>query len=832
MRAILTTLLFLIILSAQVQAAKLYGTVTDDKGEPLPFVSVYINKTTNGTTTNQEGKYFLELKPGNYEIVYRYVGYKINVQQVSISNKDIERNVSLELQTVELGGVVVRGDMDFAMQIIKKVQGRRTYYLDQVKKYSCKTYIKGMNYVENIPKSFMGRSINIDGLDSTRSGIVYLSESVSKYYFEVPDKKKEVIISSKVSGKSQGFTWNSALDFDVNFYENTLDVDFGERSFISPIASTATVHYRYTYVGNFLEDDILIHKILVTPKATGAPLFTGHIYIQEGTWRIHEIDFYLTKDAGVDFVDSLRLNQVYLPVTDSIWMVGTQRVDVFFSVGFVKVKGNGYYLGVFSDYDVGQENEVEQIAEEPKTVRKRERDFFKGPQIKVEDESNEKPEEYWEEVRIVPLTPLEIKDYNFKDSLEIVKESKEYKDSVDAKSNKYRFSNVLFGYSYRNSYKNIRWRFPSLFNALQFNTVEGGVLNCKFGFSKTDDKRLKRMDAEAAIRVNTEEQLYFNLKGTRRFNSINRMYLRVAGGSYVFQFNEDEPISPLLNSLYTMILEENYVKLYKKNYAAVAWGRELFNGFSFNASAEYSERVPLHNSSNLPKVYNDREKEVFTSNNPLDPSNNTAAFGSHNGLVVEMSVRIRFRQKYYEYPGRKINVRSKLPEVRLAYKKGLPGFFNSSTNFDMVSVGVEDEVRLGLVGTSEWKVEGGTFLNNENLTLVDYRHFMTSQVHVVDADFDRFKALSYYAYSASKTYAFAHLEHHFNRFIFNKLPLLRKLGWQTVAGFHFLYTQSNPNYYELTVGIEHILKVGRVDLVYSIQEGVKPQPHLRVSYGF
>ncbi len=819
MRArLVTTLLYFLLFSTSGFAAKLFGLVTDDMGEPLPFVSVYINKTTTGTTTNQDGQYFLDLKSGEYEIVYRYVGYKTSVQQVNIGNADVELNVRLELQSVELGSVVVTADKDYALEIINKVQSRRKYYLEQVKKYSCDTYIKGMNYVKNIPKSFMGRSINIDGLDSTRSGIVYLSESVSKYYFEAPDKEKEVIVSSKVSGKSQGFTWNSALDFDVNFYENTLGVEFGERSFISPIASTATVHYKYKYRGQYLEDGILVHKIRVIPRTSGAPLFTGDLYIQDGAWRIHEVDFFLTKDAGVDFVDSLRLNQVYIPVTDSIWMVGTQRADIFFSAGFVKVSGNGYYLGVFSNYDVGQSDD--------------DKKFFKGPQIKVEEESNEKSESYWEGVRIVPLTPLEIKDYSFKDSLELVKESKEYKDSVDAKGNKYRIANVFFGYNYRNSFKNIRWTFPSLIEAIQFNTVEGGVLDLDFGFLKFNQEERSRTSANAAVRVNTEQQLYFNLKGNHRFNSTNRANIGLAAGSYVFQFNGRQPIGPFMNSLYTMILEQNWAKIYKKNYGKVSWGQELLNGFNLNTSVEYSERVPLHNSTSLPKVYNDRDNSVFTSNNPLDPKGTSPAFKSHNAITISISARIRFAQKYYEYPKRKINMRSKWPEVKLKYQKGVAGVLNSSTNFDFASVGVEDEVRLGLLGETEWKVEAGTFINDANVPFVDYRHFMTSQVHFVDADFDRFKAMSYYANSSNDMYGLVHLEHHFNRFIFNKLPLLRRLGWQAVGGFHMLYTKNINTYYEVSAGIEHIFKVGRVDLVYSIQKGMIPKPTIRVSYGF
>lgn len=826
------------------EAARLYGTITDDNGETLPFVSVYVEGTTTGTTSNQDGQYFLELKQGDYTIQYRYVGYKTVTRNISITSQDIQMDITMQLQSVLLGSVVVTGDKDPALEIIHNAQEKRKFYLEQVKKYNCNTYIKGMNYAENIPRSFMGRSIKIDGLDSSRSGIIYLSESVSKYYFEAPNKEKEVIISSKVSGKSQGFTWNSALDFNVNFYDNVLDVEFGERSFISPIASTATVHYKYKYVGNYMEDSITIHKIQVIPRMSGAPLFSGYIYIQEGTWRIHEVDFYLTKDAGIDFVDSLKVNQVYIPVTDDIWMLGTQRFDVFFSVGLVKVKGHGYYLGVFSDYDIirpkvkAKKDEPKQELNQPlskrekKKAEKAERNFFKGPQIKVEEESNKKSEEYWEEVRIIPLTPIEMSDYTFKDSIEQVKETKEYQDSTDQENNRYRIGNLLFGYTYRNSYKNIRWRFPALFNMLQYNTVEGVVVNLGFGFSKSDEETYKRITTDADLRINTTGKVYYQLKAWRRFNMTNRMSLSIAGGQYPYQIGDRKSITPFLNSLYTLLLEQNHMKLYERTFGTVAWSRELFNGFSFNARVEYAQRKPLQNADNLPGIYVDRKNNEFWSNNPIDKTDPSDPFLTHKAFILRFGARYRIGQKYYEYPNRKVNIRSKWPDLRANYEKGIAGILGSKTNYDLIILSIDDEMRLGLVGTMEWKVAGGKFLNAATIPFVDYKHFSTSEIHIIQPEYDHFMALPYYGYSTNGQYVEAHVEHHFNRFIFNKIPLLRKLGWQTVAGAHFLYSSTNSNYYEVTAGIEHIFKVGRVDLVYSFEANKRPKPALRLSYGF
>jgi hypothetical protein len=49
----------------------------------------------------------------------------------------------------------------------------------------------------------------------------------------------------------------------------------------------------------------MLNKIEITPKRKTDPCFRGVIYIQENTWRVHSADVYLTKDAKIDFVDTL-----------------------------------------------------------------------------------------------------------------------------------------------------------------------------------------------------------------------------------------------------------------------------------------------------------------------------------------------------------------------------------------------------------------------------------------------------------------------------------------------------------------------------------------------
>ena len=54
-------ILFLILIANPVNA-QIKGKITDTNGNPLSFVSVYLEKTIAGTTSNDNGDYILNIK--------------------------------------------------------------------------------------------------------------------------------------------------------------------------------------------------------------------------------------------------------------------------------------------------------------------------------------------------------------------------------------------------------------------------------------------------------------------------------------------------------------------------------------------------------------------------------------------------------------------------------------------------------------------------------------------------------------------------------------------------------------------------------------------------
>lgn len=798
------------------QTFVLSGKISDTK-EGLAFATVLVKGTTTGVNSNADGNYTLRLPAGNYEVIYQYVGYSKKSIQVEL-NADKVLNVTLTTDGVSLKEVDVKAGEDPAYAVIRQAIKKRKYYQNQVKAYTCKAYIKGLQRLKSVPKRMQKMmSVGGDKFDSTMLGVVYLSESESKYHFRKPDDEKEIMYSSKVSGDNQAFSFNQLSDMNFNFYDNLIEIDgLSDRPFTSPINENAFLYYRYHMLGTVYEDGKLINKIQVIPRAKNGPCFRGIIYIQEDTWRITSADLLLTKDAKIDFVDTLYIKQLQAPISgDSIWM--PVNINFSFDFKFLGIKGNGYFNAVMKDFDIA-----------PIFPKK----FFKNEVLKVEDEANKKDSSYWIDNRPIPLTDEEIKDYRRKDSISKIKNTDRYKDSVDRKHNKFKFRDVFFGYNYRNSKKKWDVSVPGLITSgVQYNTVEGLNLSYRATFQKRyEDFRYQSLTGN--MRYGFSNYLWGGELDWRyvfkpeKFSQIN-----VNVKSIVEQYNPSNPVVPLYNTSYTLFFNDNYLKLFKETAAEVKYITEVTNGLIFNGAVKYAERASLKNSTD--QLIIDDKKKLFTSNDPRYSYTHDSLEPVNNALTVDVVFSIRFKQKYYTLPHQKMITGSKYPIINIGYKKAIAGL-NTQADFDLIKASVSDELKLGLFGRLDYYASGGYFLSAKKVFFADYKHFDGNQM-LVNARYSRnFFLLPFYTYSSNDWYFQAQAEHHFNGFIFNKIPLLKKLPAKEVVGARLLMNEKINTYYEINFGLEEVFKILRVDYIlgYGINNKVEQGFRIGINLDF
>ncbi|MBS1763594.1 MAG: carboxypeptidase-like regulatory domain-containing protein [Bacteroidetes bacterium] len=800
----LLTLFLILFLNLNAQSV-ITGNVTDSKGDKIAYASVYVKPSFAGTTTNTEGYYKLETTPGKHTLICQYLGYKLFKKEIELSTTPLKIDIRLEPESFALNEVVIKeGAEDPAYPIIRKTIAKRKYYLHEVDGYTCGVYIKGLQKLTKYPEKFMGQVVDFGGLVDSTTGIFYLSESVSEFSFRQPDKIKEEMISSRISGNSRAFSYNKASDMLFNFYENRLMAEgVSAKGFVSPIASDALFYYRYKLLGSVIENDRLIHKIEVTPKRNADPVFRGVIYIADDLWRLQNVDLYLTRDAGIEFIDTLRVRQTFVPVSNTVWMTSTNRFDFSFRIlGFV---GGGNYVGYFSDYKIN-----------PDFARR----TFTSEILRINNDANKMNVAYWDSVRPIPLTVDEEDDYRKKDSLQMIRESKHYLDSIDKRVNKFSVQNFfLLGYTYQRSYNKMTYSIKPIFNTIAYNTVEGWNVALNTDYTKYFENK-KRIDADGEVRYGLSNK-HWNANASFRylFNRFNESSIKVQGGTTVIQLNSENPISPLVNSLYTLWGEKNYMKLYEKQFGKVEYGKEWFNGFNADISAEYGRRNALNNTSET--HWKDYKNLSYTSNNPLLPGENTLLFEPHNYALMTLDMTYSPGVKFITRPDRKIRQESAWPKFNVTLRKAFPNLLQSKTDFLSFAAGMRHQIDFGMLGYLDYRGDFFTFIDKKQVYFPDNFHFNGNLTWFTNFNLSTFGYLDYYAYSTVNNASALHAEYHLNRFITNKIPYFRKLKLNEIVGFHFLHVKGLPEHYELTIGLEKF-GIARVDFVQSYSGRSKP----------
>jgi len=436
--------------------------------------------------------------------------------------------------------------------------------------------------------------------------------------------------------------------------------------------------------------------------------------------------------------------------------------------------------------------------------------------MKVNTDANKKDSAYWDEFRPVPLTGEETKDYHSRDSSETIRKSKPYLDSLDRKENILTLNKILLtGYSYSKSFEKKTFSISSLTENIQFNSVEGWNASLNTSYKKRfEDHRAKSLEGNMRYGFSNN---HFNgfLSASNRYNPLHDARWKIKAGTDVAQYNDNNPIGSFLNTMYSILAERNYMKVYEKYFASVMHSTEPVNGLRLRVEAEYADRLPLVNTSYY--TFNNIRNRIYTSNNPQNPYEDTPAFIRHQSMLITADVRIRFAQKYITRPYEKINTSSPFPTLIFSYKKSLPDILNSDNNFDYVSCGISGKKSFNLAGTFSYDIQAGKFLNLNRLEFMDYKHFNGDKILFTTLVNESFALLDYYTYSTTSPFLEAPFEHDFGGLILNKLPLLRKLKLSEIVQFNYVIVTGRLPYYEISAGIEK-LGVFRVSYAFSFIE--------------
>lgn len=660
-----------------------------------------------------------------------------------------------------------------------------------------KTFTRIDQTTRNIPyvsgRFFPGRS---------DTGIVFLSKVHSHFTTLNDQEATEEVISRRDFGIIRNIAWRESADYFFNPYVRfNYFRELSNRGYLSPFDEGFKNEYYVDHNGYF--DGTNHHVYSIRPRNPYEPLFHGKVIIDAETERLVYIHWELDGKQQIELVDSLSITQYYHPddsLQRPLYTSHSFYFDIFKNSGEYRseqVYANMNFLDGSPTYSPVV---IYQSAEAP------------VPEINVP----------------FYLTGIESRVVSDDLSYNIKWNKGEIADSLLQYYSDRPFQALFIKGMNLPFYENKHYvRVYPLWFGSGYNVVEGFYTrfihesNFDFQnerFKNTLDLRLGYSDVRLKFRNVTEWD--FNLRRPGK--------LALDFGNYVFQFNEAEPILPVINTFYSLFLGRNYLRLYNKTYAKVRYKQELINGLDFNVSVEYGQRSPLFNL-NDPINFSGASwnfltsEQDFFSNNPSRRSaddriiiDGQRGFNIHRGMVIDMDLVYQFRQRYKMIGGRKVKVDSDYPKVYLQYKKGVP-LAMAITDYDYLAGGVGSTTRFGNAGTTRFDFSGGGFLNRTNVPFIDFKHFNGLQTiflqRVQDrfSDIKQFRTLRYYDFSTDRFFLEAHLEHNFGGYLLSRIPFVNRANLHLVTGFNYLSSEFDAHFLEVFFGFDNIFKVAKIE---------------------
>ena len=824
------------------------------------FANIYIKELATGTTSNIDGEYHLDLQKGNWNLHYRYLGYQTKEVVVDMTENDLVMDVALAPQTYQLKEVkVLASGEDPAYYVMRKAIAMGDYYTKQVSEYNNMVYLKGSGKVTSVPKLFK-KQLEKEGITPNKT---FVTENISKIHFELPNKVEEEVISIRSSGLDEQA---DPMQFITANLYNTKD-----EGFISPLDKTAFAVYRFELESVFEDQGRMINKIKVTPKRKGKDLFRGFINIAETYWNIHSADLKLNLP-----MTDVHMHQLYAPVKDEVWMPVSFDFHIKFKgMGFGL---EGMYVASIKDYnvtlnpdlnhdylkklDISKKQEDQEIAnlgnkestilstkekkrkeqiqtllekddmnnsdmrklarlmekdtEKPKKEQVKEPLEIKIEKVKIAKDAKDKDSLYWAEMRPIPLSEDEKISFEEKDSIEIIRNTPEYKDSVRRANREFKFKHLLFGKTYSYKESNSRFSTPGLlsFDKVSYNTVQGFTFNAPFKYTKSDTLGHYFSLTPDFTYAFSRKHLDFSLGSVYRYNGLKRAYLGFKVGSEAVDFNQKSGIDPLLNAIGSLHFKDNYMKLFDNNYIDLWHNFDIANGLRLSTTLSYAERKQLNNTNSF--YITDPDDKDYTSNIPEGINPNLVQDSKSLAFVAKLEYTPRHR--YYIDKGvKRMTYFHQQPTFSLKYKQGINDILDSDVDFSLLEFSVRQELETGFNDRFEYNVKAGKFLSNDNMHFSDFKHFNTSKPTVMfSSGLNTFRLLDYYQHSTNEDYLEAHAQFTSDRFLLKRLPILNNsLAIQERIFANYLTHENKKNYWEVGYGLSQIFLMLDVEVVWS-----------------
>jgi hypothetical protein len=627
---------------------------------------------------------------------------------------------------------------------------------------------------------------------------IYLQEVISQNYFQRENEKRKQIIQGRKNVSYGEYIdmkgINSALNYmyqDINIYDNTISAF--TMQFVSPVADLAPTFYMYFIEDTIVENNVQLVKLYFTPRNLEDLLFQGTLYVTlDGNYAIRKVEMGVGKHTNLNWVRNFKVNQDFEKGPKGRYHLETSEEFAFFSP-FAKTNGI-YGKRTISNSDFRDTAIVDNI--------------FYGAQTDSVLQVSHQPDIFWDEGRSTPLTQIESRTYANADSLVKMHSYRRFMDWA-----------TLLTIGYKSAGK---FDIGPVGNFYSFNAVEGQ----KFRFGgRSNTKLSQRYFFESYLAYGLKDQQWkflFSAAYALNHKSIYTFPLHFIQAS--FQRDTKNPgqenVFAQGNGFLTSFTRAYNSKWLYNDIFRLTYVYESGNHFRYTLGMKYWNQQP---SGSLYYVY-PHSSSVFDTASQLK--------------VSEFSVTVRWapHEQFFQNKVGRIDIINKYPVLTMQYARGFSGLFGGQYKYDALHLNINKRFFLPPIGFTDITLDAGYLAGNLPFPLLSIPPSNQSYFY------------SFFAYNLMNTeefvndhYAGINVDHYFNGFFFNKIPLLKKLRLREVVAAKLLYgglrDENNPAknptqmmfpaiggvystyamehipYLEASVGIYNIFSFIRLDLV-------------------
>ncbi len=796
------------------------GRVIDAKTkEPLPFVNVVFVGKNIGTITDYNGDYSLATQWASNQLQASFIGYKREVKSIGQA-KNQTINFELEPESISLNEVVVTGQRkryrnrdNPAVELIKKViENKDSNSKDVFDYYEFDKHEKVEFALNNITDEFRSKKmfkkfqyvfsfVDTSEINGKPYLPVFLKETLSKvYYRKEPQTRKEYISGTNMVGfhdyidnEGVGFIIDNLYQ-DIDIYSNNITLLTNQ--FISPISTLAPLIYKFHIIDTIPINGLRAINLAFQPRNKADFAFKGNLYItDDDKYAVIKVDMRVTEDINLNFVNDLQIIQEFEKLNGEGWMFSRDELVVDFNL---TNKGTG----IFGKKTVFYDNYVFDIP--------RSDSIYSGIENTVKTMGHaERDTSFWEAGRIEKLTRQEQNIFVMVDSIQQVPAFKRTMDVVML---------LVAGY----------WNFGNL---------EVGPVNTFYSFNDVEGFRLKvgaRTSDKFNERLRLEGYLTYGFKDDRFKHSVSATWslngrpLKENPRHSIKAMYQVETNFPGMEMQF--INEDNFLLSFKRGVADKILYYEMFKlehyrdwGNGFSTMLNFKNMVQEPGGTLYFRFSDDREINSITSS--------------------EIGITLRFapNEKFYQGLSYRTPIITRHPIFQLSYTQSIKGLFGADYEYGKANFNVFKRVYLSPIGFMDLELEASKILGSGV-------PFPLLTVHRANQTYS-YQLLSYNLMNFLEFVSDQHVslfaEQHFNGFFFNKIPLIKRLGWREIISFKGVYgsvtNKNNPSvtpglmlfptdefgnattftlegspYVEMSAGIGNILKFFRVDYVQRL----------------